>query len=123
MFLNHRIRKRGASSTPAVLLRLTPKLHLKFILLTYVIFLLSILQGLIVLGEVPPPEHTTDLFLPLSSEVKTDHGTDKLVSIKDRVKCVRIKGVVLAHHFFSVTRILALAEGGELYLLLSLMAF
>ncbi|XP_017805563.1 KAT8 regulatory NSL complex subunit 1 isoform X5 [Papio anubis] len=36
-------------------------------------------KGLIVLGEVPPPEHTTDLFLPLSSEVKTDHGTDKLI--------------------------------------------
>lgn len=44
---------------------------------------LSLLQGLIVLGEAPPPEHTTDLFLPLSSEVKTDHGNDKLVSIKD----------------------------------------
>ncbi|XP_045381880.1 KAT8 regulatory NSL complex subunit 1 isoform X3 [Lemur catta] len=39
-------------------------------------------KGLIVLGEAPPPEHTTaDLFLPppLSSEVKTDHGTDKLI--------------------------------------------
>uniref|UniRef100_A0A2K5I978 PEHE domain-containing protein n=1 Tax=Colobus angolensis palliatus TaxID=336983 RepID=A0A2K5I978_COLAP len=36
-------------------------------------------KGLIVLGEVPPPEHTTDLLLPLSSEVKTDHGTDKLI--------------------------------------------
>ncbi|XP_073901923.1 KAT8 regulatory NSL complex subunit 1 isoform X2 [Castor canadensis] len=36
-------------------------------------------KGLVVLGEVPPPEHTTDLFLPLSSEVKTDHGTDKLI--------------------------------------------
>ncbi|CAK7290169.1 KAT8 regulatory NSL complex subunit 1 [Vulpes lagopus] len=36
-------------------------------------------KGLIVLGEAPPPEHTTtDLFLPLSSEVKTDHGNDKL---------------------------------------------
>eukprot|EP00069_Balaena_mysticetus_P016918 bmy_10254T0 len=35
--------------------------------------------GLIVLGEAPPPEHTTDLFLPLSSEVKTDHGNDKLI--------------------------------------------
>ncbi|KAM8812911.1 KAT8 regulatory NSL complex subunit 1 isoform 2-T4 [Rhynchonycteris naso] len=36
-------------------------------------------KGLIVLGEVPPPEHTTaDLLLPLSSEVKTDHGNDKL---------------------------------------------
>ncbi|XP_053767738.1 KAT8 regulatory NSL complex subunit 1 isoform X2 [Desmodus rotundus] len=36
-------------------------------------------KGLIVLGEVPPPEHTTvDLFLPLSSEMKTDHGNDKL---------------------------------------------
>ncbi|XP_037601912.1 KAT8 regulatory NSL complex subunit 1 isoform X3 [Cebus imitator] len=36
-------------------------------------------KGLIVLGEAPPPEHATDLFLPLSSEVKTDHGTDKLI--------------------------------------------
>ncbi|XP_039702763.1 KAT8 regulatory NSL complex subunit 1 isoform X3 [Pteropus medius] len=36
-------------------------------------------KGLIVLGEAPPPEHTTDLFLPLSSEVKTDHGNDKLI--------------------------------------------
>nr|XP_012606501.1 KAT8 regulatory NSL complex subunit 1 isoform X2 [Microcebus murinus] len=37
-------------------------------------------KGLIVLGEAPPSEHTTaDLFLPLSSEVKTDHGTDKLI--------------------------------------------
>ncbi|XP_049717574.1 KAT8 regulatory NSL complex subunit 1 isoform X3 [Loxodonta africana] len=36
-------------------------------------------KGLIVLGEAPSPEHTTDLFLPLSSEVKTDHGTDKLI--------------------------------------------
>ncbi|XP_066219195.1 KAT8 regulatory NSL complex subunit 1 isoform X2 [Saccopteryx leptura] len=37
-------------------------------------------KGLIVLGEVPPPEHTTaDLLLPLSSEVKTDHGNDKLI--------------------------------------------
>ncbi|EPY86463.1 hypothetical protein CB1_000313008 [Camelus ferus] len=37
-------------------------------------------KGLIVLGEAPPPEHTTaDLFLPLSSEVKTDHGSDKLI--------------------------------------------
>nr|XP_021529412.1 KAT8 regulatory NSL complex subunit 1 isoform X4 [Aotus nancymaae] len=36
-------------------------------------------KGLIVLGEAPPPEHTTDLFLPLTSEVKTDHGTDKLI--------------------------------------------
>ncbi|ELW47801.1 hypothetical protein TREES_T100007944 [Tupaia chinensis] len=36
-------------------------------------------KGLIVLGEITPPEHTTDLFLPLSSEVKTDHGTDKLI--------------------------------------------
>ncbi|XP_016059505.1 PREDICTED: KAT8 regulatory NSL complex subunit 1 isoform X2 [Miniopterus natalensis] len=36
-------------------------------------------KGLIVLGEASPPEHTTaDLFLPLSSEVKTDHGSDKL---------------------------------------------
>lgn len=51
---------------------------------TYAVFLLSFLQGLVVLGEVPPPEHTTDLFLPLSSEVKTDHGTDKLVSIKEK---------------------------------------
>jgi hypothetical protein len=38
---------------------------------------------LIVLGEAPFPDHTTDL-LSLSSEVKTDHGRDKLVSIKDR---------------------------------------
>ncbi|XP_019493296.1 PREDICTED: KAT8 regulatory NSL complex subunit 1 isoform X2 [Hipposideros armiger] len=37
-------------------------------------------KGLIVLGEAPPPEHTaTDLLLPVSSEVKTDHGNDKLV--------------------------------------------
>ncbi|XP_042530033.1 KAT8 regulatory NSL complex subunit 1 isoform X1 [Dipodomys spectabilis] len=36
-------------------------------------------KGLIVLGEAPPPEHTTDLLLPLSSELKTDHGTDKLI--------------------------------------------
>uniref|UniRef100_A0A673VQN7 KAT8 regulatory NSL complex subunit 1 n=1 Tax=Suricata suricatta TaxID=37032 RepID=A0A673VQN7_SURSU len=37
-------------------------------------------KGLIVLGEAPPPEHTsTDFFLPLSSEVKTDHGSDKLI--------------------------------------------
>ncbi|XP_053423799.1 KAT8 regulatory NSL complex subunit 1 isoform X2 [Nycticebus coucang] len=37
-------------------------------------------KGLIVLGEAPSPEHTTtDTFLPLSSEVKTDHGTDKLI--------------------------------------------
>ncbi|XP_048642341.1 KAT8 regulatory NSL complex subunit 1 isoform X8 [Marmota marmota marmota] len=36
-------------------------------------------KGLIVLGEAPPPEHTADLLLPLSSEVKTDHGTDKLI--------------------------------------------
>ncbi|XP_037348200.1 KAT8 regulatory NSL complex subunit 1 isoform X2 [Talpa occidentalis] len=37
-------------------------------------------KGLIVLGEAPPPEHiTTDLFLPLNTEVKTDHGSDKLV--------------------------------------------
>ncbi|XP_023366770.1 KAT8 regulatory NSL complex subunit 1 isoform X3 [Otolemur garnettii] len=37
-------------------------------------------KGLIVLGEAPSPEHTTtDSFLPLSSEVKTDHGTDKLI--------------------------------------------
>ncbi|XP_036925914.1 KAT8 regulatory NSL complex subunit 1 isoform X2 [Sturnira hondurensis] len=36
-------------------------------------------KGLIVLGEAPPPEHTTvDLLLPLSSEMKTDHGNDKL---------------------------------------------
>ncbi|XP_037019579.2 KAT8 regulatory NSL complex subunit 1 isoform X2 [Artibeus jamaicensis] len=36
-------------------------------------------KGLIVLGEVPPPEHSTvDLLLPLSSEMKTDHGNDKL---------------------------------------------
>ncbi|XP_036051326.1 KAT8 regulatory NSL complex subunit 1 isoform X1 [Onychomys torridus] len=34
-------------------------------------------KGLIVLGEAPFPDHTTDLF-SLSSEVKTDHGTDKL---------------------------------------------
>ncbi|KAM5151021.1 KAT8 regulatory NSL complex subunit 1 isoform 3-T4 [Callospermophilus lateralis] len=36
-------------------------------------------KGLIVLGEAPPPEHTADLLLPLSSELKTDHGTDKLI--------------------------------------------
>uniref|UniRef100_A0A8C6MKQ7 KAT8 regulatory NSL complex subunit 1 n=1 Tax=Moschus moschiferus TaxID=68415 RepID=A0A8C6MKQ7_MOSMO len=36
-------------------------------------------KGLIVLGEAPPLEHTTDLLLPLSSEVKTDHGNDKLI--------------------------------------------
>uniref|UniRef100_A0A671EJB8 KAT8 regulatory NSL complex subunit 1 n=1 Tax=Rhinolophus ferrumequinum TaxID=59479 RepID=A0A671EJB8_RHIFE len=37
-------------------------------------------KGLIVLGEAPSPDHTaTDLLLPLSSEVKTDHGNDKLV--------------------------------------------
>lgn len=36
-------------------------------------------KGLIVLGEAPFPDHTTDLFLPLSSEAKTDHGTDKLI--------------------------------------------
>ncbi|XP_077020148.1 KAT8 regulatory NSL complex subunit 1 isoform X3 [Tamandua tetradactyla] len=36
-------------------------------------------KGLIVLGEMPSPEHTTDLLLPFSSEVKTDHGTDKLI--------------------------------------------
>ncbi|XP_015995333.1 KAT8 regulatory NSL complex subunit 1 isoform X2 [Rousettus aegyptiacus] len=36
-------------------------------------------KGLIVLGEAPPPEHTTDLFPSLSSEVKTDHGNDKLI--------------------------------------------
>ncbi|XP_029413930.1 KAT8 regulatory NSL complex subunit 1 isoform X5 [Nannospalax galili] len=36
-------------------------------------------KGLIVLGEAPFPDPTTDLFLPLSSEVKTDHGTDKLI--------------------------------------------
>ncbi|XP_027481243.1 KAT8 regulatory NSL complex subunit 1 isoform X3 [Zalophus californianus] len=37
-------------------------------------------KGLIVLGEASPPEHTTtDLFLPLSSEMKTDHGNDKLI--------------------------------------------
>ncbi|XP_006833610.1 PREDICTED: KAT8 regulatory NSL complex subunit 1 [Chrysochloris asiatica] len=36
-------------------------------------------KGLIVLGEAPSPEHTSDLFLPLGSEVKTDHGTDKLI--------------------------------------------
>ncbi|XP_054430865.1 KAT8 regulatory NSL complex subunit 1 [Pteronotus mesoamericanus] len=36
-------------------------------------------KGLIVLGEAPPPEHATvDLLLPLSSEVKADHGNDKL---------------------------------------------
>ncbi|KAM9747404.1 KAT8 regulatory NSL complex subunit 1 isoform 3-T5 [Dama dama] len=37
-------------------------------------------KGLIVLGEAPPPEHTTtDFLLPFSSEVKTDHGNDKLI--------------------------------------------
>ncbi|XP_006970601.1 KAT8 regulatory NSL complex subunit 1 isoform X3 [Peromyscus maniculatus bairdii] len=35
-------------------------------------------KGLIVLGEAPFSDHTTDLF-SLSSEVKTDHGTDKLM--------------------------------------------
>ncbi|XP_051014789.1 KAT8 regulatory NSL complex subunit 1 isoform X1 [Acomys russatus] len=35
-------------------------------------------KGLIVLGEAPFPDHTTDLF-SLSSEVKTDHGNDKLI--------------------------------------------
>uniref|UniRef100_A0A8C6IA42 KAT8 regulatory NSL complex subunit 1 n=1 Tax=Mus spicilegus TaxID=10103 RepID=A0A8C6IA42_MUSSI len=35
-------------------------------------------KGLIVLGEAPFPDHTTDL-LSLSSEVKTDHGRDKLI--------------------------------------------
>ncbi|KAF5924455.1 hypothetical protein HPG69_018856 [Diceros bicornis minor] len=40
-------------------------------------------HGLIVLGEMPTPEHTTaDLFLPLSSEVKTDHGNDKLTALE-----------------------------------------
>ncbi|XP_023569747.1 KAT8 regulatory NSL complex subunit 1 isoform X2 [Octodon degus] len=33
-------------------------------------------KGLIVLGEASPPEHTTDVLLPLGSEVKTDRGTD-----------------------------------------------
>ncbi|XP_060040205.1 KAT8 regulatory NSL complex subunit 1 [Erinaceus europaeus] len=35
-------------------------------------------KGLIVLGEAPSPEHVTDLFVPLSTEVKTDHGNDRL---------------------------------------------
>ncbi|XP_004707310.1 KAT8 regulatory NSL complex subunit 1 isoform X1 [Echinops telfairi] len=35
-------------------------------------------KGVVVLGEAPSPEHTADFFLPLSSEGKTDHGTDKL---------------------------------------------
>ncbi|XP_028636289.1 KAT8 regulatory NSL complex subunit 1 isoform X2 [Grammomys surdaster] len=35
-------------------------------------------KGLIVLGEAPFPDHTADL-LSLSSEVKTDHGRDKLI--------------------------------------------
>lgn len=35
-------------------------------------------KGLIVLGEASFPDHTTDL-LSLSSEVKTDHGSDKLI--------------------------------------------
>ncbi|XP_051034692.1 KAT8 regulatory NSL complex subunit 1 isoform X4 [Phodopus roborovskii] len=35
-------------------------------------------KGLIVLGEAPFSDHTTDLY-SLSSEVKTDHGTDKLI--------------------------------------------
>ncbi|XP_021032353.1 KAT8 regulatory NSL complex subunit 1 isoform X3 [Mus caroli] len=35
-------------------------------------------KGLIVLGEAPFPDHTTEL-LSLSSEVKTDHGRDKLI--------------------------------------------
>uniref|UniRef100_A0A4W2E1C2 KAT8 regulatory NSL complex subunit 1 n=1 Tax=Bos indicus x Bos taurus TaxID=30522 RepID=A0A4W2E1C2_BOBOX len=44
-------------------------------------------KGLIVLGEAPPPEHTTtDLLLPLSSEVKTDHGNDKLVHRNSTVR-------------------------------------
>uniref|UniRef100_A0A8C2V0Z2 KAT8 regulatory NSL complex subunit 1 n=1 Tax=Chinchilla lanigera TaxID=34839 RepID=A0A8C2V0Z2_CHILA len=36
-------------------------------------------KGLIVLGEASPPEHTADSVLPLGSEVKTDHGTDKFI--------------------------------------------
>ncbi|XP_049634991.1 KAT8 regulatory NSL complex subunit 1 isoform X2 [Suncus etruscus] len=36
-------------------------------------------KGLVVLGEAPSPEHATDLFLPLSTEVKTEHGNDKLI--------------------------------------------
>lgn len=36
-------------------------------------------KGLIVLGEASPSEHTTDVLLPLGSEVKTDHGTDKFI--------------------------------------------
>lgn len=92
--------------------------------LTYAAFL-SVLQGLIVLGEAPPPEHTTtDLFLPLSSEVKTDHGNDKLVSIKGRKGGINENsGVASVHSLFCITRILALAEGRGLYPLLSLLAF
>ncbi|XP_058417257.1 KAT8 regulatory NSL complex subunit 1 isoform X3 [Diceros bicornis minor] len=58
-------------------------------------------KGLIVLGEMPTPEHTTaDLFLPLSSEVKTDHGNDKLhkflrrVIIRDEAHFTMIKGSI-----------------------------
>lgn len=36
-------------------------------------------KGSVVLGEAPSPEHATDLFLPLSTEVKTEHGNDKLI--------------------------------------------
>lgn len=36
-------------------------------------------KGLIVLGEAPSPEHAADLLLPLSAEVKTEPGNDKLM--------------------------------------------
>ncbi|XP_054985809.1 KAT8 regulatory NSL complex subunit 1 isoform X3 [Sorex araneus] len=36
-------------------------------------------KGLVVLGEAPSPEHAADLFLPLSTEVKTEPGNDKLI--------------------------------------------
>ncbi|XP_055983768.1 KAT8 regulatory NSL complex subunit 1 isoform X2 [Sorex fumeus] len=36
-------------------------------------------KGLVVLGDAPSPEHAADLFLPLSTEVKTEPGNDKLI--------------------------------------------
>lgn len=80
------------------------------------------MQGLIVLGEAPSPEHTTADLL-LSSEVKTDPGTDKLVSIKGRKWKVKNMEFSFYTQLFSVSRILVLAEGRELYPLLSLLAF
>ena len=79
---------------------------------------------MIVLGEAPPPEHTaTDLFLPLSSEVKTDHGNDKLVSIKGiKGEMSENSGCSFSTQFFSVIRILILAERKGLYSLVSLLA-